>query len=159
MSREPKLSQIDDADKTAQQLAEFLRKKVEQRCGSDAMGQPHGHGGCAQGTACVNEDSAGFYRYCVYECLGPGDCPAYSTCLELTDSASGAVLGHACALDSSENGTKDVGQPCSAAQACRAGFLCDTICRPQCDGQGAVCSTGTCTSVIDAGRVVRYVCK
>jgi hypothetical protein len=130
-----------------------------ERCGSSPTGQPYGHGGCAQGTACVNEDTAGQYRYCVYECQLPGDCPTYSTCLAETDPGTGTVIGHACALDSSENGTKAVGQACTAAEACRAGFLCDSICRPQCDGPGASCASGTCTSLVDGARVVGYVCR
>jgi len=36
MSREPKLSQIDAANKTVQQLAELIRKEVELRCGDNS---------------------------------------------------------------------------------------------------------------------------
>jgi hypothetical protein len=129
-----------------------------ERCGLDPAGMPYGAGGCAQGTTCVNEDAAGLYRYCVYDCAQPTDCPKQTSCLELKDGA-GAVIGHACALNSSDNGNRSLGQPCSGADVCPAGALCDTTCRPQCDAPSGACGAGSCTALVDGSRTVGYVCK
>jgi hypothetical protein len=128
-----------------------------QRCGLDPTGKPYGNGGCAQGTECVNEDAAGRYRYCAYDCSRASDCPMYTACLAL--SSSGAPLGMACALDSSDNGTRNIGDACSAVDVCKPGALCDGTCKPQCDGPSASCPSGTCTALVDGTRTVGYLCK
>jgi hypothetical protein len=67
-----------------------------------------------------------------------------------------------CAYVSGPNGNKDLGQACTpASDVCKAGQLCDGMCRAQCDGPGAACATGTCTEVDDtaSGKVIGYVCK
>jgi hypothetical protein len=129
------------------------------RCGLDPMGKPYGQGGCAQGLSCVNEDNAGMFRYCAYNCMAPSDCPTGTSCVSLVDG-SGATVGHACALDSGDTGTKGVGEACgSAADVCKTGLLCETTCRTQCDGPGAACTTGTCSALSDGNKILGYVCQ
>jgi hypothetical protein len=128
-----------------------------QRCGLDPSGKPYGNAGCPQGLACVNEDAAGLYRYCVYGCAAQNVCPVETSCLPL--ASGGMALGMACALDSSDTGSRGVGQTCGGVETCRTGSLCDTTCKPQCDGPLAPCASGSCTALVDGTRTVGYVCK
>jgi hypothetical protein len=110
--------------------------------------------GCAQGLICVNADTAGDFRYCVYDCTGNAACPIQTACLQLT-----GVTTQACAYISIDNSTLAPGDACTANQSCDTGYLCDGTCKPQCDRVGATCASGTCTALSDGARTVGYVCK
>jgi hypothetical protein len=99
------------------------------------------------------------FRYCNYKCVSQADCPAQTTCQPVF--VSGNPAGNVCAYNSGPNGNKDLGQTCTTSDVCKGGQLCDGTCLPQCDGPGAACATGTCTSVDDTatGKIVGYVCK
>jgi hypothetical protein len=132
-----------------------------ERCSTSAAGAPYYNRFCGQLTTCVNADAARMFRYCNYKCESQADCPAQTTCQPLLDS-SGNAIGNVCAYVSGPNGNKDLGQACApASDVCKAGQLCDGMCRPQCDGPGAACATGTCTEADDpaSGKVIGYVCK
>lgn len=131
-----------------------------ERCSRDAMtGQPFGHVFCGQLTLCVNADAAKTFRYCNYLCDVQADCPAQTVCLPFTTSTGAS--GKVCAYVSGPNGTKSLGDPCGPGDVCKSGLLCDGVCRPQCDGPGAACATGSCTRLDDAasGKVIGYVCR
>ena len=130
------------------------------RCSRDATtGQPFGNVFCGQLTLCVNADAAKIFRYCNYLCNVQADCPAQTICQAYT--SSDGTSGHVCAYASGPNGNKNLGDPCGPGDVCKAGQLCDGVCRTQCDGPGAACASGTCTRLDDpaSGKVIGYVCR
>jgi hypothetical protein len=131
-----------------------------ERCGVPGSATNSGRG-CAQGTYCVAIDEADTLRYCSYDC-GSTPCPAQLLCLTLTDPATGQPAGRACVSSARPNG-KTAGSPCAPtglpADACLTGLLCDGTCKPECDGPGAACASGTCTRLTFGTRIVGYVCK
>jgi hypothetical protein len=136
---------------------------VGTRCGQDAATHKFfGSGFCAQGMQCIAADTAKLFRYCMPECNTQADCPAQTTCLPTFDG-SGNATGNVCAYVSNDKGNKNLGQACTVGvDVCKTGQLCDGVCRPQCDGPGASCASGTCTAVVDpthGDAIVGYVCK
>jgi hypothetical protein len=117
------------------------------RCGQDASGALIGNGLCAQGLTCLDSDAT--HRYCAYDCTTAGVCPAQTTCDPLSNGAS------ACGLMSAMLAS-DVA--CNGGD-CAVGLLCDGVCRTQCDGPGAACTSGTCSALADGTRIIGYVCK
>ncbi len=118
------------------------------RCGQDSStGALFGNGLCAQGLTCIDADST--HRYCAYVCTSAADCPAQTTCDSLSDGTS------ACGLAA---GTATAGATCTTNN-CVDGQLCDGTCKPQCDGPGAICASGSCTALSDGEQVIGYVCK
>jgi len=132
------------------------------RCGLNPAGGIFGDGFCAQGFECVNADTAQQLRYCMYDCPNSNaDCPAQTTCQALFDPKTGNVVGNVCALVSNDGG-KAPGDACVVGvDKCRTGSLCDGVCRPQCDGPGGSCASGTCTALTDTAKnkLVGYVCE
>lgn len=119
------------------------------RCGQDASGALIGEGLCAQGLTCIDADAT--HRYCAYVCASAADCPAQTTCDALSDGTS------ACGLAA---GTATAGATCAAgSNDCVDGQLCDGTCKPQCDGPGATCTSGTCGPILDGDKTIGYVCK
>jgi hypothetical protein len=132
-----------------------------ERCSRDPVtGNPFGEVICGQLTVCVNADAAQMFRYCSYKCVTQSDCPAQTTCQQLTDSM-GNPIGNVCAYNSGPNGNKMLGEACTNSDVCQAGQLCAGVCAPQCDGPGAACASGTCTRIDDPtnGKVIGYVCE
>ena len=119
------------------------------RCGQDASGALIGNGLCAQGLSCIDADST--HRYCAYGCTSASDCPAQTMCLPLSNQSS------ACALVA---GPAPANAPCAAPNNdCVDGQLCVGTCKPQCDGPGAACATGSCTALLFDNQVIGYVCE
>jgi hypothetical protein len=124
-----------------------------ERCGVTGDTGPNGLG-CAQDLICVNADDAGMFRYCVYPCQKDADCPIQTGCLQLNNSTQ-----KACAYLEAPQGLAPGATCTPATQGCQTGYLCDGICRQQCDRAGATCASGTCQPLTDQGRVVGYICK
>jgi hypothetical protein len=130
----------------------LLANEQGQRCG-DSGGPGLNPEGCAQSLLCVNADDNGMFRYCVQDCTAGQTCPLQTSCLQLN-----GVTTSACAYDSA-NGGLPAGAACKPGDSCQTGYLCDTVCRPQCDRTGATCATGSCTALTDGTTTVGYVCK
>lgn len=130
------------------------------RCGQDPVTNAYfGSGFCAQGFSCIAAGDAMGPRYCMPVCQGAADCPAQTSCLPTFDT-SGAQIGNVCAYDLA--GAQTAGQACDATSTCAAGLRCDGVCRPQCDGPGGVCASGSCGALVDAahgGALIGYVCR
>jgi hypothetical protein len=133
-----------------------------QRCGRDSVtGNPFGNVFCSQLGACVGAGTAATAKYCIYKCTMNSQCPSQTSCQQYFDNM-GVAIGIACAYDSGPNGNKDLGQTCTPpTDKCKSGQLCDGVCRPQCDGPGGTCASGTCTRLDDTAvnKVIGYVCK
>jgi len=130
-----------------------------ERCGTDTSGMPFGHGLCAQNLTCAGDASGN--AYCLWNCGGQSDCPVQTSCSPITNQNQ-MVVGMACTYNAGASGVAS-GSACDpAGQACITANLCDTTCKPQCDGPGASCASGTCTALTDAakgGKLIGYVCK
>jgi hypothetical protein len=118
---------------------------------------PYGYGQCQDGTLCVSEDQAGAYRYCMYKCAQPSDCPAGSSCLPLT------MGGNVCAINTNPMAPA-VGKPCMNG-LCATAAVCDNgNCVAECNGpsDATTCTGGTkCVPQTDPsnGKIADYECK
>ncbi|MFI5288543.1 MAG: hypothetical protein ACHQ17_02790 [Polyangia bacterium] len=130
-----------------------------ERCGADASNMPFGHGLCAQNLTCAGDASG--KAYCLWNCGAQADCPVQTSCFQITNQQQ-MVVGMACTYNAGASGVAS-GSACTpAGQACITDNLCDTTCKPQCDGPGATCASGTCTALTDAAKgqkLIGYVCK
>jgi hypothetical protein len=128
-----------------------------ERCGVDNMGMLFGRGTCAQTLTCAGPASGA--AYCLYDCLVQSDCPAQTTCAPIRNQ-QGMQIGLACQFNSGAAG-KPAGAACSATDACITGHVCDTTCKPQCDGPSATCASGTCQKLVDGtnNKTIAWVCK
>jgi hypothetical protein len=112
-----------------------------------------GKGGCAQALMCLTYAGGG---YCGAYCASDADCPAQTFCADIT--SGGQPVGKACAYGNNAQG-KAAGAACAATDVCVDGYLCDGTCKPQCDGPGGTCASGTCTKLADGAKTIGYVCK
>jgi hypothetical protein len=121
---------------------------------------------CAQGLTCSRlADGSDMKqpKYCIYDCSVSTDCPAQTSCIQITNS-SGAVIGMACEYGYGMSG-KAPGATCDPqTDVCTTGYLCDGTCKVQCDPgpTGAACAGGTnCQKLTDSkkNKTIGYVCK
>jgi len=94
--------------------------------------------------------------YCSPICTKQTDCPGHTTCDAI--EYMGQTVGMACIYDTGPSG-KAEGSACGATDSCITETLCDTTCLPQCDGPSGMCTTGTCTAVLEGTTTLGYVCK
>ncbi len=116
----------------------------------------YGTGGCAQNLLCG--ESAGSTRsYCLPDCTTQADCPPHANCVPFMSGMT--VVGMACAYDTGPGGIA-VGMACGATDSCVNDTLCESgTCKPQCEGPGGTCASGTCTAVVEGSKTLGYVCK
>ena len=131
-----------------------------QKCGADNNGMPlFGKGGCGQDLFCAGPTATS--SYCLYECDDSTTCPSQTQCAPVYNSSM-QQIGLTCQFISGSAG-KAGGAACDPkVDNCMLGFICDGMCRTQCDGPGAACTSGTCTALTDplkGGRISAYICK
>ena len=113
-------------------------------------------GGCAQDLLC-GRSGGSTKDYCIPLCTTAADCPPHMACVQFFDSMMKPVA-MACAYDYGTGG-KPVGSTCGPTDSCVTDTLCDGTCKPQCDGPGGQCASGTCTAVVEGTQTLGYVCK
>jgi hypothetical protein len=129
-----------------------------ERCGANMAGMPFGKGTCAQNLSCAGRSNGP--AFCLYQCNSTADCPRQTQCAPITNGM-GMMIGLACQYLYGAAG-KAPGEACQPTDACQENHVCDGTCKPQCDGPGATCASGTCTALTDqdkGNKVIAWICR